>query len=65
MDRYGNLYAISHSGVLYKVDKSTGAMTEIGDTGLKSKYQTTGTIDHDTGLFYFCRYLMSRHGCMP
>lgn len=53
VDRYGNLYAISHSGVLYKVDKSTGAMTEIGDTGLKSKYQTTGTIDHDTGLFYF------------
>lgn len=53
VDRYGNLYAISRPGVLYAVDKGTGAMTKIGDTGLECKYQTTGTIDRDTDVFYY------------
>lgn len=53
VDRYGKLYAISASGVLYEVDKGSGAMTKIGDTGLTSKYQTTGAIDPETNKFYF------------
>lgn len=53
IDRYGNLYAISRNGLLYAVDKGTGAMTLIGDTGLKSKYQSTGAIDLETNLFYY------------
>lgn len=53
VDRYGNLYAISVSGTLYAVDKGSGAMTKIGDTGLTSKYQTSGAIDPETNKFYF------------
>lgn len=53
VDRYGNLYAIDRSGVLYQVDKGSGAQTKVGNTGLTSKYQTSGAIDQATNKFYF------------
>lgn len=53
IDKLGNLFAVTRSGGFYSVDKETGKMDLIANTGLESKYQTTGTIDDATGLFYF------------
>ncbi len=53
VDRIGRLFVITESGKLYRVDKTTGAMTEIGDTGVKTKYVTSGTIDPESGKFYY------------
>lgn len=52
-DRYGNLYAIDREGALLQVDKGSGATTKVGDTGLTSKYQTSGAIDQATNKFYY------------
>lgn len=53
IDKLGNLFAIDRSGRFYSVEKETGKMTLIASTGLRSQYQTTGTIDDASGLFYF------------
>ena len=53
VDKYGTLYAITASGKLCKVDKGTGRLSEIGDTGLTTKYLAGGAIDTDTNIFYF------------
>lgn len=52
-DRIGRLYVITQSGKLCRVDKSNGAMTLIGETGLTTSYNTTGAIDPESGKFYF------------
>ncbi len=36
-DKDGQLYGIDGDGVLYKVDKATGSLTRVGDTGISSK----------------------------
>jgi hypothetical protein len=49
-DTDGNLWGVgSSSGKLYSVDKSTGAMTEVGETGLTTQYVTGGTYDPLSG----------------
>ena len=52
-DRVGRLYAITESGKLCSVDKYTGKVTEIGDTGLLSRYNTCGAINFADNKFYF------------
>ncbi len=52
-DAKGNLYAITMSGVLYSVNKETGAMTKIGSTGVVPKYLTSATIDPKTGRMFW------------
>ncbi|MDE6490182.1 MAG: choice-of-anchor J domain-containing protein, partial [Muribaculaceae bacterium] len=49
----GRLVGINPSGWLFEVDKSTGDMTEIGNTGLPSKYATSGAIDPRHGTYYY------------
>lgn len=49
----GTLYAIGADGRLVKVDKSSGAETKIGDTGLSDGEYTSGTIDTTTGTFFY------------
>ena len=49
----GTLYAITMSGKLYTVDKNTGDMTPVGDTGVKPCYMASATIDHRSGRFYW------------
>lgn len=52
VDRNGVLYAIDMEGALIRVDKTNGATTLIGQTGLSSKFSSSGAIDPATGTFY-------------
>ena len=45
----GRLYGISIYGMLYSVDKTTGALTEIGQTGKTVKYAQSATFDYPSG----------------
>lgn len=51
-DADGSIYAVTVTGKLVTADKQSGAVTVIGDTGLKSDNLTSGTIDTSTGIFY-------------
>lgn len=53
VDKNGTLYALDRDGALYTVDKGSGVMTKVGDTGLQSKYMTSGAIDPETNQMYF------------
>jgi len=49
----GRLFGIGADGILYRIDKNSGALTSVGNTGLHSEYITTGAIDPRSGLFYY------------
>lgn len=54
IDKKGRLLGIDPlTGLLYEIDRKTGAMTVIGNTGLKSVYATSGAIDPKSGRYYF------------
>ncbi|MBR4886635.1 MAG: choice-of-anchor J domain-containing protein [Muribaculaceae bacterium] len=55
-NKQGEIYAIGNSGNLYKVDKATGNLTTIGNTGVTPYYLGSGVIDHRTGVFYWFAY---------
>lgn len=50
----GEIYGVALDGNLYNINKTTGALTKIGDTGVKpfGTYQS-GDIDHKTDKFYW------------
>ncbi len=64
-DAQGQLYGISYTGVtegesfvvtsstLNKIDKATGAVTPIGETGMLPQYLSSAVIDHNTGKMYW------------
>jgi len=55
-DNQGQLYAISYSdtsSALNKIDKTTGAVTKIGDTGLVPYYISSSTIDAKTNRMFW------------
>ena len=49
----GFIYAITSTGNLIKVDKTTGAFTEIGSTGLSPHYLTTAVFDKKSGRYFY------------
>lgn len=49
----GTIYAINASGFLCRVDRATGALTTIGDTGITPAYQSAAIIDQKTGVMYW------------
>lgn len=53
IDSQGRLFAIDGSSDVYIVDKETGDMTFIGNTGVEAYWQAGGTIDPDTDTFYY------------
>lgn len=56
IDAQGQMYAISGGSAgstLYKMDKATGATTEVGPTGIENKYMTSSEIDTKTGKMYW------------
>lgn len=57
-DENGTLYGISQSdGVLYKIDKATAELTEVGSTGVKpSPNQQSATYDTSKGVMYWSAY---------
>lgn len=51
-DAAGKIFAVTRSGKLVSADRTSGTITEIGDTGLTSENLTSGAIDPSTGIFY-------------
>ena len=49
----GQYYGIGESGKLYKIDKTTGATTEIGNTGIITQYTTSGCVNDANNTFLF------------
>lgn len=49
----GVLYALEMSGKLYTVNKDTGDMTLVGETGLKPAYLSAATFDPYSGKLYY------------
>ena len=52
----GTLYAIDSNGDLLIVDKTTGAETVVGNTGLWPQYLSSATIDPNTGRMFYSYY---------
>ena len=52
-DAQGQLYAIDMSGMLMKVDKETGDITNVGSTGVTPKYLTSACIDPVSGRMFW------------
>ena len=48
-NREGKLYGIGIYGMLYSIDKTTGKLTEIGQTGKTVKYAQSATFDYASG----------------
>ncbi len=48
-DDKGGLWGVGLSGTLYSINKDTGEMTEVGDTGVVTTYTTGGTFDPASG----------------
>ncbi len=51
--RQGQLYAIDDNGILFTIDKNTGAMTRVGDTGLIASHPSSACIDPRTGRMFY------------
>lgn len=47
--RDGKLYGVGAYGMLYSVDKQTGKLTKIGQTGKSVKYSQSATFDYASG----------------
>ncbi len=64
-DASGQLYGISYEGetqdesfvvlasALNKIDKTTGAVTKVGETGVAPQYLSSSAIDHKSGKMYW------------
>ncbi|WP_295727750.1 choice-of-anchor J domain-containing protein [uncultured Muribaculum sp.] len=48
-DKNGTLYAIDEDGMLFTVNTRTGALTEVGSTGVATEWITGGFIDKESG----------------
>lgn len=48
-NREGELYGIGALGALYKVDKTSGAVTKIGESNRQVKYAQSATFDYASG----------------
>ena len=52
-DKNGNLFGIKDIGTVCSIDKETGEVTDIAETGLESVYPTSAVIDPRTGKLYY------------
>ena len=52
-DKTGQLYAVTQSGKLVKVDKTDGMLTEVGNTGIKPNVMQAAAIDTYTNKMYW------------
>ena len=54
IDSDHHMWAINqHTGILYEVNMTSGALTQRGNTGLKSTYTNSGCIDPLTDTYYY------------
>lgn len=49
----GTLYGIDAAGVLYTVSLTDAKYTKVAETGITTRYNTTGTIDSFNDIFYY------------
>lgn len=49
----GTIYGITGAGKLYTVNKTTGATTLVGETGIATKYLVSATCDPASGTLYY------------
>lgn len=49
----GTIYGITATGSLYTIDKTTGATTLVGETGVSTKYLVSATCDPVSGTLYY------------
>jgi len=49
----GEMYAVSKTGTLLKVDRQTGAATTVGETSVNTTYLCSATFDKATGALYY------------
>ncbi len=49
----GTLYGITTTGVLHKIDKTTGTPTVIGNVGIDAAYASSATCDPVSGALYY------------
>ena len=56
IDEKGTLYMIGQNGKLNKVDKKTGELTYIGDTGYPTYYGSSATYDPASGKAYWAAF---------
>lgn len=53
ISRGGIVYGIDSWGILYKIDKYSGSLSEIGDTKIESYYTTSAVYDDNSGKIYY------------
>ena len=63
-DAEGVLYAVGQDGVLYKVNKSTAEMTEVGSTDITPMFAQSAAIDPETGLCYWVSLAPDASSCL-
>ncbi len=53
----GTLFGIGNNGKLYTIEKTTGAITEVGNTDVSLvAYLQSATFDHNTGKLYWAQF---------
>lgn len=61
-DKTGQLYAVTQSGKLVKVDKADGMLTEVGNTGIKPSMMQAAAIDTYTNKMYWTALYKNSNG---
>ena len=51
----GEMYGVDVEGYLYQIDKATGALTEVGNTGYYANQYQSMAYDYDTGNMYWAQ----------
>ncbi len=64
IDAEGVMYGVDGSGMLCKIDKSTGDITEVGSTGLRPFYRQSMDFDRETGIVYWVCSSTQRYGVL-
>lgn len=52
-NREGQVFGVDSYGMLYSIDKTTGGLTEIGQTGKSIKYAQSATFDYASGRMFW------------
>ena len=61
-DSAGQLYAVTQSGKLVKVDKEDGMLTEVGNTGVKPSVMQAAAVDQYTNKMYWAAVFKDEKG---
>lgn len=60
----GTMYGVDGDGMLCKIDKETGACTEVASTGLRPFYRQSMDFDRETGIVYWAYSDTWRYGTL-